>query len=88
MRSLNISVCSCNRCFSQGIHELTEIARDFRKSLVLDETCFMAIKLSINTIKMYVLENDICALISRIWFIQSREESSMFLVRNLNFCFY
>ena len=25
-----------------------------------------------------VLENDLCALISRIWFIQSREESSMF----------
>ena len=24
------------------------------------------------------LENDVCALISRIWFVQSREESSMF----------
>ena len=30
-----------------------------------------------------VLENDLCALISRIWFVQSREESSMFL----SFCF-
>ena len=25
-----------------------------------------------------VLENDLCALISRIWFVQSREESRMF----------
>ena len=35
MKSLNISVSSCNRCFGQGIHELTEIVRDFRKSLKL-----------------------------------------------------
>ena len=35
MKSLNISESSFNRCFGQGIHELTEIARDFRKSLKL-----------------------------------------------------
>ena len=35
MKSLDISVNSCNRCFSQGIHELTEIVRDFRISLKL-----------------------------------------------------
>ena len=34
-----------------------------------------------------VLENDLCALISRIWFVQSREESSMFFW-NLSFCFH
>ena len=62
MKSLNISVSSCNRCFGRGIHELSEIARDFRKSLkfsvsnfmkllVLNETSFMAIKLFIHTIK-------------------------------------
>ena len=62
MKSLSISVSSCIRCFGKGIHELTEIARDFRKSLklpvsnfmkslVLNETCFMAIKLFIHTIK-------------------------------------
>ena len=55
MKSLNISVNSCNRCFGQGIHEITKISRDFRKSLklpvsnftkslVLNETCFMVIK--------------------------------------------
>ena len=35
MKSLNISVSSCNRFFGQGILELTEISRDFRKSLKL-----------------------------------------------------
>ena len=35
MKSQNISVSSCNHCLSQGIHEFTEIARDFRKSLKL-----------------------------------------------------
>ena len=33
INSLNISVSSCNRCFGQGIHELTEIVREFRKLL-------------------------------------------------------
>ena len=68
MKSLNISVSSCNRCFGQGIHELTEIARDFRKSLklpaskfmkslVLNETCFMTIKSFIHTIKNLKMVN-------------------------------
>ena len=35
MKSLNISESSCNRDrrFGQGIHELTEIVTNFRKSL-------------------------------------------------------
>ena len=35
MKSLNIPASSCNRCFGQEIHELTEIVWDFRKSLKL-----------------------------------------------------
>ena len=41
MKSLNISVSSCNRCFGQGIHELTEIARDLRKSQKLSFSNFI-----------------------------------------------
>ena len=33
MKSIKISVSSWNRCFGRGIHELTEISRDFRKSV-------------------------------------------------------
>jgi len=41
MKSLNISVSSCNYCFTRGFQEITEILRHFTKALKMFKTFVM-----------------------------------------------